>query len=215
MPHYWPIPRERQALVVFVDLPVELLWRSSLYPALLLDTLAVARAADVPVTLSVPPQPYEFDLPETWRVARQPQRPYDRRLAQALDAAFRRGAQGVVAIGIGTPHLLPQRLCEAFAALDTHDLVVGLGSAGGWYALGLREPAPWLLEKLPGAAADFAARLRARAEAHALRVRLLPEETIVALDDPASSLQASQLAGPPWRAPLTARALRGEGGQKR
>jgi hypothetical protein len=214
MPHYWPIPLERCALAVFVDLPNEIIWRSALYPALLIDTLALARAAGVPVTLSLPPQPYELDLPETWRVVQQPQRPYDRRLAQVFDTVFRYGAQGVVVIGIGTPHLPPQRLREAFAALDTHDLVIGPGTAGGWYALGLREPAPWLVEGLPWASVELAARLHARAQAHGLAAVLLPEEEIVAIGDPASSA-AAWLAAEPWRAPLTARALRGEWERRR
>lgn len=59
------------------------------------------------------------------------------RLVRAFSSGLERAA-GVIAIGIDCPALSPQRLQEAFDALDAHDVVLGPASDGGYYLIGLK-----------------------------------------------------------------------------
>ncbi len=65
-------------------------------------------------------------------------------LGLRLTTAFASGfetATGVIAIGIDCPALTSQRLREACEALETHDVVLGPASDGGYYLIGLKRDA--------------------------------------------------------------------------
>lgn len=63
------------------------------------------------------------------------------RLRAAFAQAFDEGAEAAVAVGSDHPTLPLSRLPEAFAALETADVVLGPSEDGGYYALGLRRAA--------------------------------------------------------------------------
>jgi uncharacterized protein len=61
------------------------------------------------------------------------------RMAQAFQSAFASGAERVVIIGSDCPQLDADRLSQAFRSLQTHDLVLGEATDGGYYLIGLRQ----------------------------------------------------------------------------
>jgi rSAM/selenodomain-associated transferase 1 len=71
---------------------------------------------------------------------RQEGRSLGERLVHAFGAAFGRGAQHVVIIGSDSPNLPPQYVEQAYAALQSADVVLGPSSDGGYYLVGLSRP---------------------------------------------------------------------------
>ena len=61
------------------------------------------------------------------------------RMAHAFQTAFAKGVERVVIIGSDCPQLDPDRLSQAFRSLQTHDLVLGEATDGGYYLIGLRQ----------------------------------------------------------------------------
>lgn len=59
------------------------------------------------------------------------------RLSQAFQSAFDRDATAVVAIGTDCPDVDADLLATAFEKLQTHDLVLGPATDGGYYLIGL------------------------------------------------------------------------------
>ncbi len=66
------------------------------------------------------------------------------RMAQGFASAFTAGAQRIVTIGIDCPELNAARMRQAFQALQTHDLVLGPATDGGYYLIGLSRFIPEL-----------------------------------------------------------------------
>jgi len=63
------------------------------------------------------------------------------RMKGAFLGAFRKGAQHAILHGTDIPGLTTQHIDEAFDALKSHDLVLGPSTDGGYWLIGLREPA--------------------------------------------------------------------------
>lgn len=85
------------------------------------------------------------------------------RLAAATGKAFVDGADRVVVIGSDAPHIPPQLIEEAFGRLATAPLVLGPARDGGYYLVGLREPAPSLFDDIPWSGPDVLKATLARA----------------------------------------------------
>jgi uncharacterized protein len=66
------------------------------------------------------------------------------RLSQAFQDAFDRGANSVITIGTDCPDLDASLLAIAFEKLQTHDLVLGAATDGGYYLIGLHHFIPEL-----------------------------------------------------------------------
>jgi hypothetical protein len=98
------------------------------------------------------------------------------RMAAAFAEAFRRGAARVAIIGTDAPAVSRARVEEALRGLDDHEVVLGPARDGGYYLLALDRPRPALFEGIPWSTAAVLAATTERAEAHGLRVRLLPPE---------------------------------------
>ncbi len=64
-----------------------------------------------------------------------------RRMQSALENALARGARQVVLVGTDVPGLSASNLAQAFAALNSHDLVFGPSRDGGYWLVGTRRPA--------------------------------------------------------------------------
>jgi uncharacterized protein len=105
------------------------------------------------------------------------------RLADAFARAL--GAPGARAVIVGSdcPAQQASSLDAAFAALATHDAVVGPARDGGYWLLGLARPAPELLRDVPWSTDAVCATTLERAAALGLRVARL--ETLADLDTPA------------------------------
>ena len=61
------------------------------------------------------------------------------RMARAFQSAFASGVEKAVIIGSDCPQLDADRLSQAFRSLQTHDLVLGEATDGGYYLIGLRQ----------------------------------------------------------------------------
>ena len=76
---------------------------------------------------------------EGWSVARQRGITLAERLANAhLDVPL---GGPVVQVGMDTPQLTPALLADVAAATDDHDAVLGPADDGGWWVLGVQDPA--------------------------------------------------------------------------
>ena len=61
------------------------------------------------------------------------------KMQMAFSHAFASGAHAAIIIGTDCPGLTEALLQEAFAALATHEVVIGPAEDGGYYLLGMRE----------------------------------------------------------------------------
>jgi rSAM/selenodomain-associated transferase 2/rSAM/selenodomain-associated transferase 1 len=118
-------------------------------------------------------------------LAYQPQAGGDlgKRMARAFEESFRAGASAVVLIGSDCPNLTPEILGRAFEALDSHPVVLGPATDGGYYLVGLTRLIAGLFQDIPwGTDTVFADSLRALSRL-GLKPALL--ETLADLDRPA------------------------------
>jgi rSAM/selenodomain-associated transferase 1 len=77
-----------------------------------------------------------------WHVQPQGDGDLGQRMSTYFEAALASGFNKVVLVGSDTPTLPPQRVSEAFAALDDKSVVLGPTEDGGYYLIGLSRPAP-------------------------------------------------------------------------
>lgn len=134
------------------------------------------------------------------------------RLADAFGRALAVPDARAVVVGSDCPALHAAALDAAFVALETHDVVVGPASDGGYWLLGLARPAPQLLRDMPWSTAAVCALTLERAAALGLRVARL--ETLADLDTPADlAVLVGECArgGAQACGPRTNAALRGMG----
>ena len=104
------------------------------------------------------------------------------RLHRAFAQAFAQDAQSVVVIGADCPGLTPTLFAQAFAALESHDLVLGPAMDGGYYLLGLKHPAPALFSEIPWGGGEVLAATLKKAQALALATHML--EPLADVDRP-------------------------------
>jgi len=97
----------------------------------------------------------------------------DARLGAAFDDAAGRDLPALL-VGMDTPQLTPELLARACRALLQHSAVLGPAQDGGWWALGLQQPAGRLLRGVPTSRDDTGALQAARLRAAGLQVHALP-----------------------------------------
>ena len=155
-----------------------------LYAALLADTLAAAAgsaaAARVVAWSEAEDAPEE---PAGFATYVQPAGDLGARLAHAFAHAFALPGARAVVVGSDAPALASSHLDAAFAALETHDVVVGPAEDGGYWLLGLSRPAPSLFTDMPWSTPGVCALTLRRAEQAGLRAATLA--TLSDLDTPA------------------------------
>ncbi|HEU5312098.1 MAG TPA: TIGR04282 family arsenosugar biosynthesis glycosyltransferase, partial [Candidatus Eisenbacteria bacterium] len=115
------------------------------------------------------------------------------RLRSAFAALRSRGAERVVAIGTDTPHLDPDLVVNAFEALGTHDLVIGPAEDGGYYLIGMREPADGMFESIAWSTPTVLDSTLERARALGHSVEMLPRSYDI--DDAGTLLRAAREHG--------------------
>jgi uncharacterized protein len=126
---------------------------AQLATAALADTFAAAAAATADRRVAV----FEGDpngvVPPGWEVVPQRTGGLDVRLADAfedvLDTGATQSAGCAVLIAMDTPQVSSQQLEDAFAALTTHDAVIGMTDDGGYWIIGLNEPCRKVFEGVP------------------------------------------------------------------
>lgn len=97
------------------------------------------------------------------------------RMEQAFLDAFAAGAEKVLIIGSDCPELSGAILQQAFAALDSHDAVLGPTPDGGYYLLGLKAPEPTVFHDMVWSVDSVRAVTQARLAQAGKTYMLLPE----------------------------------------
>jgi rSAM/selenodomain-associated transferase 1 len=127
-------------------------------------------------------------------------------LASTFDRFLAAGYQKVIAFNSDSPHIPRETIDEAFAALDTVDLVVGPTEDGGYYLVGAKAAWPDLFNPTQLGTSGAHHALTTRATELMLRVASCAPTFDV--DLPADLARLSQeLRGAPERAPATAALL--------
>ena len=99
----------------------------------------------------------------------------DRLPARLSNAFTDAGCEPAVLIGMDTPQVTSDLLADAADHLRTADAVLGVAEDGGWWALGLLNPAhAEVLRHIPTSRPDTGARTLQALQHLGLRVRLLP-----------------------------------------
>jgi hypothetical protein len=116
-------------------------------------------------------------------------------LGARMAAAFAAVATPALMIGSDAPHVTPERLDAGLAALEQHDAVLGPADDGGYWAIGLRQPAAGVFDGIPMSAPGTAAAQRARLAALGLSVaELAPLRDVDTIED-ARAVAAAAPAG--------------------
>ncbi len=120
---------------------------ADLAAAALLDTLAACAGAPyrvVAMTGDLDAAARSADLRDAlagWVVVPQRGEGFDERLAAAHADAHAVAPAPTVQVGMDTPQLTPALLADVAARLADHEAVLGPADDGGWWVLGLRDPA--------------------------------------------------------------------------
>ncbi|MGI5186416.1 TIGR04282 family arsenosugar biosynthesis glycosyltransferase [Dactylosporangium sp. CA-152071] len=143
--------------------------------------LAAAAIADTVATLSAVPATRrtvvlsgQMTVPRGWSRVEQHGDGLGHRLANAFADTAMPGTASVL-VGMDTPQLRVDLLSAAASLLDDADAVLGHAEDGGWWALGLRDPAAArVLRNVPMSTAETGDRTARALQALALRVAPLP-----------------------------------------
>ena len=152
----------------------------AIYHELLAITNAAVVAAGMPATVwladtaDVEPTAAETREWAAHQARCQPEGDLGARMATAFATAFDAGAGRVAIIGTDCPGLRDTHLNEAFALLETNDLVLGPATDGGYYLLGLRQPQPQLFQNKTWSTDSVLTDTLADAGRLGLRVAFLP-----------------------------------------
>jgi len=96
-----------------------------------------------------------------------------RRMELAFSESFQDGMRRVVVIGTDCPGIRPSHLTRAFRSLEHKDAVIGPANDGGYYLIGLRQPAPELFQGIPWGTEEVLKRTLDVARARGIRVEFL------------------------------------------
>ncbi len=108
-----------------------------------------------------------------WALHPQPSGDLGDRLLAAVERAIATGAKRVVVIGADCPSVDSALLQQAFTALQTHDLVLGPATDGGYYLIGLRQPVAELFSGIEWGSERVYAQTQAIAHALGLSIATL------------------------------------------
>lgn len=150
-----------------------------LYECFLLDTLEIARrvpgACRAVAYMPESERAYFLTLAPDFELVLQEGNRLGERLDHCLTVYLTRGFKKVVIMSSDTPTLPPQYVHGAFTELDHDaDVVIGPCGDGGYYLIGLKQPAPALLREVPMSTPRVTADTLALAEAEGLKTALLP-----------------------------------------
>jgi rSAM/selenodomain-associated transferase 1 len=152
---------------------------AALYECFLRDTLdLMRRVPDVKRIIAYLPleaEAYFAQLAPDFDLIRQEGDDLGTRLDNALTHYLRDGCERVAIMNSDGPTLPVEHLIGAFDALtDYTDVVLGPSDDGGYYLIGLKQPAPCLLRDVQMSTPHVTADTLALAHAEGLRVKLLP-----------------------------------------
>ena len=112
---------------------------------------------------------------EGWNSSPQGDGDLGQRLQSAFQRAFHAGAKRVAIIGSDCPAVRVEDIREAWGGLQTHDVVLGPATDGGYWLIGLRQLQPILFRGVHWSTKDVYAETIQHVEHAGLSVRLLRE----------------------------------------
>lgn len=98
------------------------------------------------------------------------------RMNHALTDALSRGYRYALIVGTDIPSIAPPTYKNALALLQTHDAVLGPTHDGGYYLIGVKQPAPELFVDIPWSTENVCSLTQSKAQALGLTVGLLETE---------------------------------------
>jgi hypothetical protein len=154
---------------------------SALYECFLRDTLVVIRAARQQIAfdpivayLPVGSEVYFRSLAADFTLLPQQGNDLAERLNNATAHCLMNGYDQAVIMDSDSPTLPSRSLVQAFTALETADVSIGPCDDGGYYLIGLKQPAPDLFLTVTMSTDHVTADTLARAQAAGLNAALLP-----------------------------------------
>lgn len=108
-----------------------------------------------------------------WRTAPQGNGPLGERLERAFRERLGPACGRLAVIGADCPRVTAEDIREAWAALETHDAVLGPALDGGYWLIGLKDPCPALFQEIAWSTERVLEQTLRKAEQAGLRVRLL------------------------------------------
>jgi rSAM/selenodomain-associated transferase 1 len=116
------------------------------------------------------------------------------RMHRVFETLFSRNYRRVVIIGTDVPSLPLERYQQAFDLLNRFDLALGPALDGGYYVIGLKQPAPALFEDMPWSTDRVLALTKEKAASLGLSIGELAEwRDIDTIDDLNQLIDASRL----------------------
>ncbi len=153
---------------------------ADLYRALLLDTIDVVESAGARLFVAFTPptsrRPLERLLGSRRRLLPQPPGDLGARLEGVLERLQAEAGPRAIVVGSDCPGLTPDRLREAWDALESKPVVIGPAVDGGFYLLGLSRAEPGLLRGIPWSTGGVLDATRGQAGARGLAVHELHAE---------------------------------------
>jgi rSAM/selenodomain-associated transferase 1 len=108
-----------------------------------------------------------------WTFSPQGEGDLGARLHQAFAEAFEQEMGPVVIIGSDCSEVTPGDIYDAFAALSTHDLVLGPALDGGYWLIGLRQPCAALFDRIDWSSPRVLTQTLQSAQDRNLQIKLL------------------------------------------
>jgi rSAM/selenodomain-associated transferase 1 len=180
-----------------------------LYRALVEDSIGVATTIGASIAVVCPAGDSEEIrawLPSDVLIVPQHGRGLADGLTSCFDLLCDRSGRRVIAFNSDSPHLPPQVLESAFAALADHDVVIGPCDDGGYYLVGVTRPHGGLFDPQAMGTRSAFQTLIARAGHLGLSAAVTPEQYDIDLPRDLIRL-ARELVSQPDRAPRTAAVL--------
>jgi len=122
--------------------------------ARLLQNLALLKNVELRITPDSARDEAGGWLKSGWSMAVQGDGDLGARLTRAFQESFAARIERVVIIGSDCPAVLADDIQTAWRSLLTHDVALGPASDGGYWLIGLRQPAPQLFEDVPWSTAS-------------------------------------------------------------
>jgi len=103
------------------------------------------------------------------------------RMQHAFDFVFNLGHKKIAIIGSDCPQISPSIINTAFKSLDKNDIVYGPSDDGGYYLKAMKKVHSFLFNDLPWSQPELLDEIKAKVEAHKLKLHKL--EVLFDVDD--------------------------------
>jgi rSAM/selenodomain-associated transferase 1 len=154
---------------------------TGLYRAFIQDTLTTVRSLDIPYLIAVyPPESQELLaqwLGPSYQIFHQQGTNLGERLLNGFETMFKKEYQQVIALASDSPDLPIEILRTAVSSLQTHKVVIGPASDGGYYLIGFSHDffIPDVFEDISWSTETVFRETLSRIESVTNQVHVLPE----------------------------------------